>query len=149
MSIEVIFDKLYEYFGVNSDIELAQRIGISQPAISKWRTREAMSAVKKKCRELGIYNEIFGNSMSEFQQYGDNGQQIKVQHNKGSGMINNNIPVIKTDTNIDLNTQSPAERLQSELKPLFDGLCNIAVGLQKERQLKDGLAKLISDLSIL
>ena len=33
---------------------------MSQPAISQWKTRNAISAVKKRCRELGIYNEIFG-----------------------------------------------------------------------------------------
>ena len=73
MSIDVIFDKLYEYFGVNLDIELAHKMGISQPAMSKWRTRGAISAVKKKCRELGIYSEIFG----------DNAQNVS-NHSKSS-----------------------------------------------------------------
>ena len=40
--------------------ELSEKIGISQQAISKWKNNNSIVAIKKKCRELGIYNEIFG-----------------------------------------------------------------------------------------
>lgn len=61
MNINVVFDKLFDYYQINSLVELAHKLGVSQPALSQWKTRNAMSAVKKRCRELGIYNEIFGN----------------------------------------------------------------------------------------
>jgi len=60
MSFEDILDSLFTYFNVSSISELANKLGVSQPAISKWKSRNSISAVKKKCRELGIYEEIFG-----------------------------------------------------------------------------------------
>ena len=48
------------YYNVFSMHELSSKIGISQPAISKWKNSNSILAIKKKCRELGIYNEIFG-----------------------------------------------------------------------------------------
>ena len=59
MNIEVIFDKLFDYYGINSFVDLAEKLNISQPALSQWKTRNSISAIKKKCRELGIYNDIF------------------------------------------------------------------------------------------
>ena len=60
MEINDIIDKLFDYFKVTSIQDLAEKMNVSQPTISKWKTRNAMSAIKKRCRELGIYNEIFG-----------------------------------------------------------------------------------------
>lgn len=60
MDINTVFDRLFDYYCINSLQELALKLGVSQPAISQWKTRNAISAVKKRCRELGIYNEIFG-----------------------------------------------------------------------------------------
>ena len=57
---EAIIFKLLSYFQLDNNQELALKLGVSQPAISQWKTRNAISAVKKRCRELGIYNEIFG-----------------------------------------------------------------------------------------
>ena len=47
------------YYNVFSMHELSSKIGISQPAISKWKNNNSIMAIKKKCRELGIYDEIF------------------------------------------------------------------------------------------
>ena len=60
MDINTVFDRLFDYYCIKSLQELALKLGVSQPAISQWKTRNAISAVKKRCRELGIYNEIFG-----------------------------------------------------------------------------------------
>ena len=38
---------------------------MSESTVSKWRQRESVNAIKKKCRELGIYNEIFGDLNSK------------------------------------------------------------------------------------
>ena len=32
---------------------------MSESTVSKWRQRESVNAIRKKCRELGIYNDIF------------------------------------------------------------------------------------------
>ena len=34
-------------------------MNVIQPTISNWKTRNSTNAVKKKCRELDIYSEIF------------------------------------------------------------------------------------------
>lgn len=57
---EKLIEKLMSFFNVFSLHELADKLGISQPAISKWKKTNSIVAIKKKCRELGIYNEIFG-----------------------------------------------------------------------------------------
>ena len=58
--IELIFDKLYSYFNVATITELAQKLDMTQPAVTNWIRRNSISAIKKRCRELGIYNDIFG-----------------------------------------------------------------------------------------
>ena len=59
MNAEQLIDKLMSYYNVFSMHELSSKIGISQPAISKWKNNNSIMAIKKKCRELGIYDEIF------------------------------------------------------------------------------------------
>ncbi len=65
--IELIFDKLYSYFNVATITELAQKLDMSQPAVTNWIRRNSISAIKKRCRELGIYNEIFGDLNNDIQ----------------------------------------------------------------------------------
>lgn len=60
MEAEIILEKLMLYFNVTNNAELAQKIGVPQQNISKWKSRNSVNAIKIKCRELGIYNEIFG-----------------------------------------------------------------------------------------
>ena len=60
LEAEIILEKLMLYFHVINYSELAQKIGVAQQNISKWKSRNSVSAIKIKCRELGIYNEIFG-----------------------------------------------------------------------------------------
>jgi predicted DNA-binding protein YlxM (UPF0122 family) len=59
MNAQELIERLMSYYNVFSMQELADKIGISQPAISKWKKTNSVLAIKKKCRELGIYNEIF------------------------------------------------------------------------------------------
>ena len=64
IKVDDVLLKLFEYYNVFSMHELAAKLDISQPAISKWKKNNSIMAIKKRCRELGIYNEIFG-SFSE------------------------------------------------------------------------------------
>jgi len=61
MSTDYIIKKMMDFYNVLTIKELAETIGISQQAISKWKNNNSIMAIKKRCRELGIYNEIFGN----------------------------------------------------------------------------------------
>lgn len=57
--IEIIINKLINYFNVFSINELANKLDISQQAISKWKKNNSINTIKKRCRELEIYDEIF------------------------------------------------------------------------------------------
>lgn len=59
--IKFIFDRLFAFYKVATITELAQCLGMSQPAVTNWQRRNSISAIKKKCREIGIYDEIFRN----------------------------------------------------------------------------------------
>jgi hypothetical protein len=61
MNADAIIDLLFIHFNVSTITELANKLEMSQPAVTNWQRRNSISAIKKKCRELGIYNEIFGN----------------------------------------------------------------------------------------
>ena len=60
MNSENLIEKLLTYYNVKSVAELSPIISTSQATISNWKIRNSINAIKKKCRELGIYDEIFG-----------------------------------------------------------------------------------------
>ena len=62
---EVLIDKILDYYSVGTYSELANKINTTQQVISKWKQRNAVNAIKKRCRELGIYNEIFKDSKKQ------------------------------------------------------------------------------------
>lgn len=53
-------EKLLNYYNISTISELAQILNTKQTSISSWRSRNSVNAIKKKCRELDIYNDIFG-----------------------------------------------------------------------------------------
>lgn len=60
MNFEYYFDKIFNFYNVSSIKELSEVINTGASTISNWKQRNSITALKKKCRELGIYNEIFG-----------------------------------------------------------------------------------------
>lgn len=46
--------------------ELAKILDTTPQTISSWKIRNSINTVKKKCKELGIYNEIFKDFYEEF-----------------------------------------------------------------------------------
>lgn len=56
-----ILERLFSYYNVTNVAELSLKINTSQATISSWKTRNSLNAIKKRCRELGIYDEIFHN----------------------------------------------------------------------------------------
>lgn len=66
-SIESIFEKLFNFFNVSTIIDLSDKINVPYGTLSKWKSRNSINAIKKKCRELGIYNEIFGGSSQKIE----------------------------------------------------------------------------------
>lgn len=72
----IAIEKLLNYFRVSTISALANKLGISQPSISAWKKNNYISAIQKKCRELGIYGEIFGQNQNFENNYGNNAQNV-------------------------------------------------------------------------
>lgn len=60
MNFEYYFDKILNFYNVSTIKELGLAIDTGASTISNWKQRNSITALKKKCRELGIYNDIFG-----------------------------------------------------------------------------------------
>lgn len=92
-NVENILEILFQYYNVASVAELSLKINTSQKTISNWKVRNSVNAIKKKCRELGIYNEIFGDLNSNINNYQNStnvvGQDFsnksKAQHTQNFG----------------------------------------------------------------
>ena len=105
---EILIEKLLNYFNLTSLQELANKFNIKQSALSSWKSRNSVNAIKKRCRELGIYSEIFGdlNFSSNENQKNEN---IDYSRNNASQNI------MKSEPNIDKN-----------ILKLVDTLCSFA-----------------------
>ena len=84
MDINDIFERLFNYFQASTIRELSEKINMSESTVSKWRQRESVNAIRKKCRELGIYNDIFGDL--------NHNSNIKINTNSGqiAGTVHGN-----------------------------------------------------------
>ena len=72
---EFLIEKLLNFYKASNVAELSTKINTSQKTISNWKIRNSINAIKKRCRELGIYNEIFGDLNSSI-----NNQTIRDNH---------------------------------------------------------------------
>ncbi|WP_323585418.1 helix-turn-helix transcriptional regulator [Aliarcobacter butzleri] len=61
MDSTILIQKMMDFYTVFTMKELSEKIGISQQAISKWKKNNYIKAIANKCKELGIYDEIFSN----------------------------------------------------------------------------------------
>lgn len=82
--IDEIFERLFRYFNVTTVSDLADRLNMSQPSVSNWRARNSVNAIRKKCRELGIYNEIFGDTNVSITQ-GNSGRAAGRDYDESGG----------------------------------------------------------------
>lgn len=76
MDFDTYFEKLFNFYNVSTIKELSQKVGIGASTISAWNQRKSISALKKACRELNIYNDIFGDFNSNITQ----AQTIKINN---------------------------------------------------------------------
>ncbi|WP_428739849.1 helix-turn-helix domain-containing protein [Sulfurimonas sp.] len=59
MSAEKIIEKLMNYYNVSTLQELAHYMNVTQPMISRWKKNNSVAAIRKKCVELDIIDQIF------------------------------------------------------------------------------------------
>lgn len=106
IAIESVLEKLLTYYDLDNMSQLAEKLGVTQPTISKWKSRGSILPVKKICRELGIYNEIFGDINTNNYQNARSLADINAKHfnvNSGKEVID----LLK-------NTQSELKKVQNE-----------------------------------
>lgn len=88
MNFEYYFDKIFNFYNVSSIKELSEVINTGASTISNWKQRNSITALKKKCRELGIYNEIFGDLNSKINVNTNSGQVAGTVHRNQEQRIN-------------------------------------------------------------
>ncbi len=93
MTAEDLIYKLYSFFDVKNNLDLANKLETTAQTISNWKSRNSVNAIKKKCRELGIYNDIFGdfNSNINNQTIGDNHGTLSQTGNVYTSKDNNDL----------------------------------------------------------
>lgn len=69
IKIDEILEKMLLFYDLDNMSQLADKIGVSQPTISKWKARNSILPIKKICKELGIYEEIFGDLVSSINSF--------------------------------------------------------------------------------
>lgn len=105
MTAEELIYVLYKYFNVDNNIDLAKEMNVTKQTISNWKTRDSISAIKKKCYELGIYDNIFSNT----------------DFSNSTNTVSNNSSIIDNSTNKSTSTyvSNIPENLIIELNSLF------------------------------
>ena len=123
MNIDRILNKMMEYYNVHTISDLSLKIGIGQPAISKWKINNSINTVKKKCIELGIYDEIFGkfevNSISN-STFSQGASAIDNSHKKEQNFSNIQYPDTPEYILDDINSLFKRAQNKSELITNFD-----------------------------
>lgn len=94
MTAEELIYVLYKYFNVDNNIDLAKEMNVTKQTISNWKTRDSVSAIKKKCYELGIYDSIFSNTdfSNSTNTVSNNSSIIDNSTNKSTSSYVSNIP---------------------------------------------------------
>jgi len=128
MDASIFIQKMMDFYNVFTINELAAEIGISQQAISKWKKNNALTAMKKKCRELGIYNEIFGDINTNINNLQNS------EFNSSIGVNNGN----------STNMNSKVNNIDENILKLVDTLYSFAKTNNKIDELKTDLSALLA-----
>ena len=130
MNAEEVINKLMDFYKVYSISELAVKLNTKQPIVSGWKARDSVNAIKKKCRELGVYDEIFGDiNTNNFQ----NSNNIIAQDFSSNSSASHS-QTINTNTKYDID---------ENILKLVDTLYNFAKKSNKVDELVQDLSKLI------
>ncbi|QNM89426.1 hypothetical protein HOO34_07035 [Aliarcobacter cryaerophilus] len=127
---DILIQKMMVFYNVFTISELANVIGVSQPSISGWKRNNYIKAIANKCRELGIYNEIFGDLNSNISNF-QNSTNVVAQdfsNNSNAQYMQN----IGNKSNIDEN-----------ILKLLDTLYSFAKTNNKIDELKNDLSALL------
>ena len=132
MQNEAIFliEKLLNYYNLTSLQELAEKLNIKQSSLSSWKSRNSINAIRNKCRELGFYNEIFGDlnsNTSNFQNstnvvaqdFSNNSNAKHIQNIGNQSNIDENILKLIDTLYSFAKTNNKIDELKTDLSSLF------------------------------
>ncbi|MCT7547693.1 helix-turn-helix domain-containing protein [Aliarcobacter butzleri] len=120
---EFLIEKLLNFYKVSNVAELSTKINTSQKTISNWKIRNSINAIKKRCRELDIYNEIFGDLNSKINSF----------HNTN---FSGNSSGVDNSNNKNINSNNDNLDCDDFTKSLFKQLCNVYKDKKTELQTK-------------
>lgn len=80
MDASYYLDKILDYYKVYEYQDLIEKLDVSQQTISNWKTRNSINSIVKKCKQLGIYNEIFNDKNVQSIQSVNGGQVAQNVH---------------------------------------------------------------------
>ncbi|WP_152057611.1 hypothetical protein [Aliarcobacter butzleri] len=88
LNFTYFYDKLLSFYNVNTLKDLSEITNIPISTMSSIKQRNSITALKKKCRELGIYDEIFGDLNSKINVNSNSGQVAGTVHRNQEQRIN-------------------------------------------------------------
>ncbi|KHG33176.1 hypothetical protein [Sulfurospirillum sp. MES] len=100
----IYVQKMLDFYKISSLADLSKIINVSPPAITNWRKFDYVNAIRKKCKELGIYETIFEEEASYFQK--------RLYDKKNPPQL----PTIDFMKDIDLGTQMIFSTIYKQLK---------------------------------
>lgn len=100
LNFTYFYDKILSFYNVNTLKDLSEITNIPISTMSSIKQRNSITALKKKCRELGIYNEIFGDLNTDIQLINtiSGGQNAQNIHGNQIQDLNNKFPDIDDAT---------------------------------------------------
>ncbi len=150
MNTKYLIQKMMSHYDVFTMKELAEKIGISQQAISKWNNNDSIIAIKKRCKKLGIYDKIFKdfqddiNSIHDFIDDRDNFLKKEVDLFKNLDFeYNFSEKIIILEANCKKYNIQITEIKNLRMLYLFEQLLNDATRINKVNELEEDIKKLM------
>jgi hypothetical protein len=103
--------------------ELSEKIGVSRVTISHWKQRNSINPVKKKCVELGIYDNIFNSD-----------KQMKFRDTHGNTAYNNNGIQVQKEKDVSINNKDFKICDDESLRSLLKDACTKAEKSEEETE---------------
>lgn len=125
---ELLIDKLLVFYDVKTYSDLALALNVSQANISSWKIRNSINAIKRKCKEIGIFNEIFKDfkeeifndlEFSDFDKIKTLKQQCKKYNIKTTTIENEKILYFFETLFRDCEMNNKLEELEKDIKNLI------------------------------
>lgn len=112
--------KLFDIYSIYTVKELAQKINVEQSSILKWKQKDSIGPLKKRCIELGIFSKIH-KGLQRFEQENSTFENIDIEIIELLAELNGKANAIKNTAATRLEKQKVAKtfhNLMGNLKHL-------------------------------